>query len=279
MSRHSTQPRTPPKQQDQGATLVWVAGMLVVLLGVSAFAVDLGWLYLSTYRLTKAADAAALAGVVNLPASPGQADTDAQAASGANAFPIGGTNTFASQVLAENSYRVTLGTRVNSFFLRVLGFDFFDIRRTSTARYVLPVPMGSPANCFGIGDVGILNDASLPNSTDAAEDLCDNYTQNFWAAVNGPRTARAQGDPYLPACFEANDSGCLGGSNDEYDPNHHYFYGIDMAPGKTFLDVWCTTPASIRDKPRPATVTPTWRPGTAASWQTAQWAGPTPVSS
>lgn len=238
MSNRLIESRLRSRRGEEGATLLWVAGMLVVLLGVSAFAIDLGWLYLNSYRLTKAADAAALAGVVNLPASPGQADIDAQAASSANAFPIGGTNTFASEVLPENSYEVTLGTSVNAFFLRVLGFESFDIARTSTARYILPVPMGSPANCFGIGDVGILNDDSLPSSTEAAASLCDGYVQNFWAAVNGPRTARQHGDPYLPACFEADNGGCIGGPNDDYDPNHHYFYGIEVPAGKTFLDVW-----------------------------------------
>jgi|GEM_PF-4531432 len=95
-----------------------VAGMLTALMAVSAFAVDLGWLYLNTSRLQKAADADALAGVVNLPASPTGADTDAQMASAANKFVIGSPayNTFASQVLPENQYEVTLGTQVQCSF-------------------------------------------------------------------------------------------------------------------------------------------------------------------
>jgi len=163
---------------EKGAALLMVAGMLVALLGVSAFAVDLGWLYLSTARLQKAADAAALAGVVNLPASPTQADTDAQSASAANDFIIGSpaTNTFASQVLPENQYEVTLGSQVGTFFLRVLGFTSFDISRTSTAQYIQPVPLGGPGNTFG--------GAGTP----------------FWAAIKGPYTAKEFGDAYATRC-------------------------------------------------------------------------------
>jgi hypothetical protein len=228
--------------KERGATLLMVAGMLVALLGVSAFAVDLGWIYLNTSRLQKAADAAALAGVVNLPASPALADVDAQAASGANDFIIGNpaTNTFASQVLPENQYEVTLGTQVDLFFLRVLGFTDMDITRRSTAQYVLPVPMGSPANCFGIGDLSALNAARWPGSNPpaAAVNLCDNYAQNFWGAVNGTHTAKEQGDPFMPACITSSGGSCSGGANSEYNAANHYFYGIDVPAGKSFLDVW-----------------------------------------
>lgn len=215
---------------EKGATLVMVAGMLTALLAVSAFAVDLGWLYLNTARLQKAADAAALAGVVNLPSNATQADSDAQIASGANQFVIGNPayNTFASQILPDNQYEVTLGTQVQAFFLKVIGFTTFDVHRTSTAQYVLPVPMGSPANCFGIGDASILASGSFPSGsgTSNARDLCDNYTQNFWAAISGKKTPKTQGDPYMPDV------------SDEYNNVDHYFYGIDVPTGSTFLDLW-----------------------------------------
>lgn len=227
-------------KEDRGATLMMVAGMLTALMAVSAFAVDLGWLYLNTSRLQKAADSAALAGVVNLPTSPAGADADAQSASAANQFPIGNPayNTFASQVLPDNTYEVTLGTQVQSFFLRVVGFSDFNITRTSTAQYVLPVPMGSPANCFGIGDPSVLANFPAGSGTAAAEALCDDYAQNFWGAVNGPQTAKEHGDPYMPACITSSGGSCSGGPNTEYNPTDHYFYGIEVPAGKSFLDVW-----------------------------------------
>ena len=199
-------------------------------MGASAFAVDLGWLYLNTARLQKAADAAALAGVVNLPSDATQADTDAQSASGANKFVIGtpAYNTFASRILPDNQYEVTLRTQVNTFFLKVLGFGNLDLQRTSTAQYVLPVPMGSPANCFGIGDTSILASGNFPagSGTTTARDICDNYTQNFWAAVNGKKTEKRQGDPYMPDV------------SDEYNNVDHYYYGIDVPATSTSFDLW-----------------------------------------
>jgi hypothetical protein len=232
---------TDKSARERGVALMWVAGMLVALLGVSAFAVDLGWLYLNTSRLQKAADAAALAGVVNLPALPTQADTDARSAASANKFPIGNpvTNTFASEILIDNKYEVTLGTEVDTFFLRVLGINSFNVERMATAQYVLPVPMGSPANCFGVGDLSILDSSRFPSGsgTSTARGICDNYTQNFWAAVNGQQTARVQGDPYMTACITSSGGSCSG-ANPEYDRDRHYFYGIEVPASKTFLDVW-----------------------------------------
>jgi hypothetical protein len=238
---------TPKSRKDEtgarerGVALLWVAGMLVALLGVSAFAVDLGWLYLNTARLQKAADAAALAGVVNLPALPAQADLEAQSAASANKFPIGNpvSNTFSSQVLTENQYEVTLGTEVGTFFLKVLGINSFAITRVATAQYIQPVPMGSPANCFGVGNTDILNHLFNGSSGPAAaKNRCDNYTQNFWAAINGPQTAREHGDPYMVACLTSSGGSCSGGANPWFDTANHYYYGIDVPAGKTFLDVW-----------------------------------------
>ncbi|HEX6146000.1 MAG TPA: pilus assembly protein TadG-related protein, partial [Acidimicrobiia bacterium] len=80
-------------REDTGAALFWVAGLLTVLLTTSAFAVDLGWVYLHNSRLQAAADSAALAGVVNLPGFPALATADAQDAAASNGFPIVGTTT------------------------------------------------------------------------------------------------------------------------------------------------------------------------------------------
>lgn len=235
-----------PNKSERGVALLWVAGMLVALLGVSAFAVDLGWLYLNTSRLQKAADAAALAGVVNLPALPAQADLDAQSAAAANQFPIGNpvTNTFSSQVLIDNTYEVTLATEVDTFFLRVLGINAFQVQRVATAQYIQPVPMGSPANCFGVGNTNILSAPFGGGAGPAAAiDRCDNYTQNFWAAINGPDTAREHGDPYMVECITSSGGSCSGGGSNQpptgtFDSANHYFYGIDVPAGKTSLDVW-----------------------------------------
>ena len=75
-------------EEERGAALVWVAGSLVMLLAFSALAVDLAWLYLNSSRLQNAADASALAAVVNAPGFMGLAQTDAESAANANGFQV-----------------------------------------------------------------------------------------------------------------------------------------------------------------------------------------------
>ena len=48
------------EEGERGAALVWLAFMMTFLIGVAAFAVDLGWLYVNSSRIQRAADAAAL---------------------------------------------------------------------------------------------------------------------------------------------------------------------------------------------------------------------------
>ena len=85
--------------RERGAALPFVSIALVLLLGAAAFAVDLGWVYLNGNRVQKAADAAALAGVVHITNSLADAQTDAELASSLNGFPVGGTTTTVTESL------------------------------------------------------------------------------------------------------------------------------------------------------------------------------------
>ena len=64
--------------QERGVTVVLVALMLLVLLGFAAMAVDVGELLWNRHALQNAVDAAALAGVRELPEDPAAADTVAR---------------------------------------------------------------------------------------------------------------------------------------------------------------------------------------------------------
>jgi hypothetical protein len=203
-------------KDDRGAALVWIAGTLVVLLSMAAFATDLGWILLWNARLQAAADAAALAGVVNLPGFEDEARDDAELAAAANRFPIGGLTTMDDEVIAENEYRVTLDTSVDTFFLRLIGFDTFTLSQTAHAQYVKPVRLGSPDNHFGGPDV------------------------DFWAAINGQYTEIQQGDPYASRCTsmnnEASSPGCNGPENGDYRAGG-YYYGIEVGPDSDNLNL------------------------------------------
>lgn len=224
---------------DRGVALPFVAIMLVLLIGMTAFAVDLGWLYLNGSRVQRGADAAALAGVVHLPANTAQ--VTAQSVNGANANgwdigmvngnPIagGGPDSLTWQPLSENRLQVEVSANVPTFFLRVFGIDDLTMTRRATAEYIKPVPMGSPSACFGIGAFAT---ASL---SAAGLSHCSAFAMNFWAAINGPYTAKEHGDPYAVQCLTA-PSGSCGAANPDYRPSG-YYYGIEIPAGKTAFDV------------------------------------------
>lgn len=232
---------------DKGVALPFVALMLTLLLGMTALAVDLGWLYLNGSRVQRGADAAALAAVVHLPHN--NAGVDSNTIDGANAngwnvgtlngSPIsgGGPDVAEWRPLSDNRLEVRLTATVPTFFMRVLGMDEVTISRRATAEYIKPVPMGSPSACFGMTPfvTGISGSQSLSNQGLAS---CAAWNMNFWAAINGPRTAKHQGDPYSALCLTANSSGCTGGSNSEYRATG-YYYGIEVpaSSNKTSITV------------------------------------------
>lgn len=191
-------------RHERGAALPTVAIMLVVLLGMAAFAVDLGWIYLNANRLQKTADAAALAGVVNLPSGPAQAQIDAQSAANANGF---GGGTVVATPIEDNKLQVDLTAPVDTFFLGVFGLDSIDVARRSTAQYILPVPLGNDSSCFGCAGSG------------------------SWAAVNAPRTDKVDGDALVSECFGNKGAG---GTCPATNPDHRatgYFYAVEIPAG------------------------------------------------
>lgn len=218
---------------DDGVALPFVAIMLALLLGVSAFAVDLGWLYLNGSRLQRAADSAALAGVVYLPANQAGAQEFAVNGATANGWNIGtvngdpigggGPDTLNWRQIGDNRMEVTLRASVRTFFLPVLGFDSFDLTRTATAEYSKPIPIGSPYPCFG-------NAPGVPECPES----------NFWAAIQMPYTAKEHGDPFQALCITANAANppgnCVGGQNPQYRPGG-YYYAIEVADNANSLTV------------------------------------------
>ena len=116
--------------------------------------VDVAWYWTNNLRMQRAADAAALAGVVWLPGNPTQAYTVARAEATKNGYANGSGGVVVTPVVDPNNNRrldVSLSANVGTFFSRVLGINSWSATRTSKADYVLPVPMGSPDNYYGVG--------------------------------------------------------------------------------------------------------------------------------
>ncbi|MGH8952437.1 MAG: pilus assembly protein TadG-related protein [Acidimicrobiia bacterium] len=223
------------EQLERGAALPFVAMLLVLLLGIAAFAVDLGWLYLNGARLQRAADSSALAGVVYLPgdiANVVNKAVDGATANGwdvgsVNGVPVagGGSDALDWQSLADNKLEVSLSTTIPTFFLKVLGIDTFDVSRTATAEYVKPVPIGSPDPCFGVGITSIEGGD------------CDPATaQRFWSAISGPYTNKWNGDAHATLFWDNDSTWNQESANTEYRGTGYYL-AVDVPSGATGLTV------------------------------------------
>ncbi len=200
---------------ERGFVLVVTALMTTVMLMLAAFAVDYGSWYARAGQMQRAADASALAGVVWMPDFD-TARTVALATATKNGFTNGSNHIVVSVSQINNNNRqlkVTIrDTAAKQYFSKLIENNQ-QIARDSLAEYVLPVPLGSPRNILGTGDL---------------------YDENYWAAVNGYCAGHESGDDKL-AGYESysTSSGstqCNNGSavSDSYDSNG-YLYAIDLA--------------------------------------------------
>ena len=147
------------RRGSRGQVLVIFAGALIALLSLCAVVIDVSWYWASTLRVQRAADAAALAGVVSLPgdipAARGNRGDGGrpERLHGEQQLPGGRqdarrTSPGCARVPDPNNDRqldVTVSEPVNTFFMRLIGINSITATRSSKALYVLPVPMGSPA--------------------------------------------------------------------------------------------------------------------------------------
>ena len=144
-----------PAQRRQGAVVPLVAILLVVILGVLAFAVDVGFIALADTELQRTADTCALAAVLRLPNESDAIEAAQRAAQNnqATSGPILGvsgvefgywdrdTATFGSLDSDTNAVRVTLertqanGNALTLFFAQVIGKSHADVTATATAMY------------------------------------------------------------------------------------------------------------------------------------------------
>lgn len=154
----SLQPDPPRRSpSERGQILVMFSGIFVVLLLISALVIDLAWLWTNSLRIQRSADAAALAGVVYLPNDVANAKTAAKKEATRNGYSTAVNGIIVSPTQdGSNSRRlnVKVTAPVKTFFLGLIGMHTITISRQAHAEYVLPVPMGSPENYYGVfGDV------------------------------------------------------------------------------------------------------------------------------
>ena len=228
-------------RKESGAVLILMAGMIVVLLGMTAFAVDFGWLYWNGTKIQHGADAAALAGVIYEPDLPATAKTNAFEVAAVNGYsngsgtvvtPLDSTDLadHPGAVTNANQLRVTVAHPVPTFFMKVFGFDTVTIEKTAVAEYVLPLAMGSDKPYFG-------------------QDPTDWNNSNFWANIHGYYTGRTMGDRFASQCVdggststcapnpEARPTAAAPANNGMTDFTGGYLYGIEVLENNSDLKV------------------------------------------
>jgi hypothetical protein len=206
----STLPSDPAKSKrfgQRGQLLVVFVLSIFVLMGFIALVIDVSWYWSNSLRVQRAADAAALAGAVDLPGNPGTQLThplgtgigDALAEANKNGYTVGsGVTILAQQDSAAvaggnpNQMDVTITAPVQTFFMRIFGVKTIQANRSSKALFTLPVPMGSPQNFYG--DFGIVRDQSFTTTGFGGRTTQSDVT------LTGPSSAGCQNG--VSNCFQ-----------------------------------------------------------------------------
>lgn len=214
-------------RQDEGYIAVVVALCLMLIIGLCGFSIDVGNWYRIALQAQKAADAAALAGVVNLPGAQNTAFSTAQTFSTLNGFKngVGGTTVTPAIGQTPTQLKVNIDQTVNNFFGPLLGVPTTTITRTATADFVAPLTMGSPCNEYGSDPYNVTT-AGLATANGNRSTNCDG-SGNFFAVAAGQNNLKGNGDAYLAkSCPSGGVDNCTSPANNtDYDPNG-YFYQV-----------------------------------------------------
>lgn len=226
--------RRAGRRGERGQILALFALVLFVLVGMVAVVIDVAWLWSNSLKMQRASDAAALAGVVQLPGNPPGAYAAAAGEATKNDYTNGVDGASVTARQDPNNARrlvVTISAPVETFFARLFGFTEFQLTQSSKAEYALPVPMGSPQNYYGVmvmrtpgnaGTVPVLGpDRRRLNS------------QGFWGTAISQGADKLDGDPFLAKWDPAAPA-----QNTEYEPNDYHNYAIELAPNTTNGSVW-----------------------------------------
>ncbi len=125
----------------RGQVLIVFATSILLFLLLCAAVVDMSWYWTNNLRMQRAADAAALAGVVFLPGDPATAVTVARAEAAKNGYVNGTGGVTVTPAQDPSNLRrlnVTITGPIGTYFARTVGITSWPARRVATADYVLP---------------------------------------------------------------------------------------------------------------------------------------------
>lgn len=236
---------------ERGYVTALTVVLIPVLVILTAFVVDVGQWWVESIRTQRAADAAALAGVVYLPEAVQQARDESLKVASINGYDHADADTVAVTPLTPVPYdddgdgtydrerdsqmRVTISRKVHNSFAGFFGFPTTTITRTAVADYRGPVPLGSPCNSFGAFE------GDPKDHLDSA--VCEENSA-FWANVAGPATNKDKGDAFHAGSCAGGEAACQGSTNLDYQPNG-YLYVIRVTEPLPYLDVDVYDPAFV----------------------------------
>jgi Flp pilus assembly protein TadG len=213
----------------------------VVFIGCAAIAVDMSRWSVEAERVQRAADAAALAGVVWMPADFTTAKSTALATSAKNGYDdaVSSVAVTVSEGDKPSQLVVTVSSTISNSFGAAIGAPRTTVSRSATADYAGGLAMGSPCNEFG----------SDPDPTSTANKSANcSDAGGFWANVGSRAADKQTGDAFQDNVCTASPTpdGCTSssGPNRDYDPNG-YIYEVSVASATTNLQLQAFDPALI----------------------------------
>ena len=228
------------RRREEGQAIVLIALAAVALVAIAGLSVDGGMTFWEAQKLQRAADAAALAGVVWVPSQQNVADARGRLtvqSAGYNNFITSGSNQVAytytdvdtgtpgqytaywGTVPTPYQYKVTLGTKIPHYFLGVLGFQSSYLQREALAEYAVPAQLGGSFNYFGSSSLRydwlIRNEAY--QGTDVAR---KEYYNTLWQRYVGKRCDQTPTPTPCVGTFWLNTQGpeTRHENGDAYDP-------------------------------------------------------------
>ena len=192
------------RRSDRGATLAFVAVAMVVLLGSTALAVDMGMFLLGRVQSQRAADAGALAGASELTTESGtEAAARAEAKEFANKHEILNENANVAdgdvdvEMGDPRLVRVRVQHAFNTVFARVIGIDQVDIATTAAAEVQ---PAGGAQCAIPVAAFDRWEDFDHDPSTPSSETEFNGQ----WDGDGSPA------DELYDACDEVGETDCTG---------------------------------------------------------------------
>ena len=162
--------RTVSAVRERGQALVLFVLMSLVMIGSVAIVTDISWLWYGNQRMQRAADAAALAGAIYLPGNPTPGLLHGARRGDQERLHVRRRRHHRDAPPGRHQQAAPPGHRVRAASTRSSPRRWASAasapRRHSKAEYVLPVPMGSPEDYYGVGDfLATVTNTNVANSS------------------------------------------------------------------------------------------------------------------